>query len=121
MRTTTDDSRSVDHATFVIERVFTVPARRVFAAWSDVTLKGAWSSCHDDWRSEAHTLDFRLDGREISRVVEPDGTVHLMQARFLDIVPDRRIVYVYDMYLDDVRISVSLVTVMFQEVAASKG
>jgi uncharacterized protein YndB with AHSA1/START domain len=42
-----------------------------------------------------------------------------MNARFLDIVADRRIVYVYDMQLDERRLSVSLVTVMFEEAATT--
>jgi uncharacterized protein YndB with AHSA1/START domain len=104
---------SVDHATFVIERTLKAPAARVFRAWSDLALKQQWNSCHDDWRSEEHRLDFRPGGSEISRVVEPDGTAHIMKAHYFDVVPDRRIVYAYEMYLDDIRISVSLVTVMF--------
>jgi uncharacterized protein YndB with AHSA1/START domain len=106
--------RSAAHSTFVIERRLAAPVERVFTAWSDATLKRQWSSCHDDWRSEEHRLDFRVDGTEVSRTVEPGGTVHTMKARFLDIVPDQRIVYVYEMYLDEVRISVSLVTVAFE-------
>jgi uncharacterized protein YndB with AHSA1/START domain len=44
----------------------------------------------------------------------PAGSVHAFKAWFLDVVPDERIVYAYDMLVDDVRISVSLVTVTFQ-------
>jgi uncharacterized protein YndB with AHSA1/START domain len=106
-------TRSVAHATFVIERALSAPIARVFAAWSDAATKRRWASCHDDWRLEAHTLDFRVGGVEVDRTVEPDGTVHLMQARFLDIVPDERIVYVYEMLVGDTRLSVSLVTVTF--------
>jgi uncharacterized protein YndB with AHSA1/START domain len=112
--TGTKIERSTDHATFVVERTLPAPVSRVFAAWADVALKRRWSSCHPDWRSEEHRLDFRIGGTEVSRVVEPGGTVHTMQARFLDIVPQQRIVYAYEMLLDDVRISVSLVTVVFE-------
>jgi uncharacterized protein YndB with AHSA1/START domain len=108
--------RSTTHATFVIERQFSAPIERVFAAWSDATLKRQWNSCHDDWRLEEHSLDFRLDGTEINKTVEPDGTAHVMKARFLDIVPNRRVVYAYDMHLDEARISVSLVTLELERV-----
>jgi len=37
--------------------------------------------------------------------------VHSFEGRYLDIVPDQRIVFAYDMHLDDTRISVSLATV----------
>jgi uncharacterized protein YndB with AHSA1/START domain len=116
MPTTAASDRTAAHDTFVIERALAAPVARVFAAWSDVALKRQWNACHDDWRTQAHELDFRVGGAEHSRVVEPGGTVHTMNARFLDMVSGRRIVYLYEMLLDDVRISVSLVTVMFQEV-----
>ena len=42
--------------------------------------------------------------------------VRSVDARYHDIVPDQRIVYAYDMYLDQTRISVSLATVELQPV-----
>jgi uncharacterized protein YndB with AHSA1/START domain len=39
------------------------------------------------------------------------GPVHRFDARYYDIVPDERIIYGYDMHLDDKRISVSLATI----------
>ncbi|MEI9903558.1 MAG: SRPBCC domain-containing protein [Asticcacaulis sp.] len=41
------------------------------------------------------------------------GRISEFQCRYHDIVPDRRIAYTYDMYVDDKRISVSLATVEF--------
>lgn len=118
MRKTTPPARSAAHSSFVIERTLAAPAARVFRAWGDLQRKRQWSSCHDDWRTEEHTLDFRIDGAELSRLVDPGGTVHTMKARFLDIVPDERIVYVYEMLLDERRISVSLVTVVLEPTGA---
>jgi uncharacterized protein YndB with AHSA1/START domain len=112
--------RSVAHSSFVIERTLPAPRERVFAAWTDVAIKRRWNVCHDDWRTEEHRLDFRVDGTEQSRVVEPDGTAHVMKARFIDIVPGERIVYVYEMLLDDALISVSLVTVTFEPAAGTR-
>jgi uncharacterized protein YndB with AHSA1/START domain len=40
-----------------------------------------------------------------------EGATYLYEARYHDIVEDERIVYAYDMYMDDTRISVSLGTV----------
>jgi uncharacterized protein YndB with AHSA1/START domain len=106
--------RSVAHATFVIERHLAAPVERVFAAWSNAEKKRSWFACHDDWSTVAWELDFRVDGAETNTVVRPDGIRHTFKARFLDIVPQQRIVYAYDMHVGDARISVSLVTVVFE-------
>jgi len=46
-----------------------------------------------------------------NRVGPPGGPVHSFEGRYLDIVPDQRIAFAYDMHLDDTRRSVSLATV----------
>jgi uncharacterized protein YndB with AHSA1/START domain len=104
-------SPTVVHATFVIERTYPASPARVFRAWADPAAKDAWNACHDDWKPEPRELDFRVGGRERQRTGAPGGTVHRYEAVYNDIVPDRLIVFTYEMYLDDVRISVSLTTV----------
>jgi uncharacterized protein YndB with AHSA1/START domain len=101
--------RSVEHGTFVIERSYEVTPAQVFAAWSDPEAKARWFG--PDQGSGEHRLDFRVDGCERLRVGARDGSTYLYAARYQDIVPDKRIVYAYDMHHDDVRISVSLATV----------
>ncbi len=102
--------RSVVHATFVIKRDFDAPPARVFAAWADPRAKAKWFSAPDEG-TDFHTLDFRLGGKEESRGIGPNGKRYAFEAHYLDIVQDRRIVYAYDMHLDDQRISVSLGTI----------
>jgi uncharacterized protein YndB with AHSA1/START domain len=101
--------RSVQHATFVIERKYQVSPERAFAAWSDREAKARW---YVD--PETHLeLDFRIGGRERSSGSAPDGRAYRYEALFHDIVPAQRIVYTYDMFLEGTRISVSLATVDF--------
>ncbi len=102
--------RSVTHATFVVERTYDAPPARVFAAWSEPAAKARWFADPDDPGAEWE-MDFRVGGREISRGGPPDGPVYAFEGRYQDIVPNERIVYTYDMYLDPARISVSLATV----------
>ena len=106
--------RSVSHTSFVIEREFTASAQRVFRAWSEPEAKRRWFACHDDMVNAGYSIDFRPGGSEMNRVVTPDGTVHLFQAHFLDIVVDHRIIYAYDMHVGDKRISASLATVQLE-------
>ncbi|HEU4561150.1 MAG TPA: SRPBCC family protein [Longimicrobium sp.] len=105
---------SVTHSTFAIERTYAAPPPRVFAAWSDPQQKARWSSCHDDWGTAEYHLDFRIGGRELSRVGPPGGPVQTVEGHFHDIVPQQRIVYSYSIRLDDAPVSVSLVTIEFE-------
>jgi uncharacterized protein YndB with AHSA1/START domain len=102
--------RSVTHATFVVERTYDASADRVFAAWADPAAKARWFGNPDDGVDEFE-LDFRVGGRELSRGTAPNGKAYTYEARYQDIVPDDRIVYAYDMHLEEARISVSLSTV----------
>lgn len=103
--------RSTHHGTFVIERNYPAAPARVFAAWTSPEAKARWNVCHDDWRVVEHQLDFRVGGREVQRTGPPGGPMHVFEGRFIDIVPDQRIVYAYEMRVDDTRVSVSLATV----------
>lgn len=101
---------SVAHATFVVERTYDAAPSRVFAAWSEPEAKARWFGGSDG----EFELDFRVGGREFSRGGPPDGPVYTFDGRYQDIVSDERIVYAYEMQLDDRRISVSLATVEFK-------
>jgi uncharacterized protein YndB with AHSA1/START domain len=104
--------RSVEHATFVVERKYEVSSERAFAAWADPEAKARWFV-----DSEAHLeLDFRVGGRERSRGTAPDGRAYSYEALYQDIVRAQRIVYTYEMVLEETRISVSLATVEFTPV-----
>lgn len=103
--------RSVTHDTFAVERTYDASPARVFAAWADPEAKSSWFGSPDADHDE-YELDFQVGGREYSRGKVPGGNgTYTYDARYQDIVPDERIVYAYDMHLEDTRISVSLSTV----------
>lgn len=106
--------RSTTHATFVIERKYAHPPAKVFAAYADPQKKAQWFGGPPEWESK-HTLDFRVGGRETSMGGPPGGTVHKMDGVYWDIVDNERIIFCYDLYLDAVRISVSLGTTEIRE------
>ncbi|MDI7775556.1 SRPBCC family protein [Asticcacaulis sp. EMRT-3] len=98
------------HHTFVIERLIAAPPALVFFAWADGAAKAQWFSGPNDWSLIERVHDFREGGVERLKGRWPSGKVADFQCRFHDIVPDKRIVYSYDMYHDDRRLSVSLAT-----------
>jgi uncharacterized protein YndB with AHSA1/START domain len=100
-------ARSTKHATFTIDRIYDAEPARVFAAWADPAAKTRWFG----GGSDDYELDFKVGGREVNRGGEPGGAVYTYEAVYRDIVEDERIVYTYEMYLDDARISVSVTSV----------
>jgi uncharacterized protein YndB with AHSA1/START domain len=109
---------SMAHATFVIERIYEAAPGRVFAAWSQPKAKARWFFGPGAWKEIVRELYFRVGGRKRLLGGWPRGPVSDLQAQYRSIVPDRRIVYAYDMYLDEKRISVSLATVEFEPASA---
>ena len=105
--------RSVTHATFVIERVYDAPPARVFAAWATPEGKGSWFVGPEGWSQVERVFEFRVGGEERLKGAFPGGRTSDFRSRYFDIVPDRRIVYTYDMYIGTTKISVSLATVEF--------
>lgn len=108
---------SAAHATFTLERTYDAPPERVFRAFTDPKIKARWFRGPEDWGQE-HELDFRVGGREISRGGPPEGPIHVFQGWYWDIVPNQRIIFSYDLHLDQTRISVSLVTVQLESAGA---
>ena len=108
------NAASVEHASFTIElRVDATPAN-VFAAWAEPALKRRWFGDAEGWTDVEHRLDFRAGGSEYATGRRPGGPLHANETVFLNIVPQRRIVFAYTMRLDDKPISASLATVTLQ-------
>src|SRR5262249_40588018 len=99
---------SVLHHTFTLERHYPAPVSKVFAAWQDPHLKERWFAAASE-----HTLDFRIGGIELIRNAGPDGKTLAVESRYLDIVPEQRIVYTSALSADDVLATVSTTTVEF--------
>ena len=108
--------RSVSHGIFVIERAYDASPARVFAAWADPAAKARWFVGPGGWKELRREIDFRIGGRERLSGAHPDGRLSDFDGVYHDIVPDRRIILGYDMYLDDRRISVSLATIVLEAV-----
>jgi uncharacterized protein YndB with AHSA1/START domain len=97
---------------FVLSRRFDAAPARVFAAFSSEPLRRRWFRLPG--KSTRYTLDFSVGGGEEARSVFPtaDGSEDLAYAsRFVDIVPDSRIVTNYEVSLNGQRRWTSLVAV----------
>jgi uncharacterized protein YndB with AHSA1/START domain len=103
--------RSVSHGTFHLERTYDAPAERVWKALSDQAAKEKWfGGDAGQWQALERSMDFRVGGRERAKGRWEGGTVSTFDAIYYDIVPGERIVYSYEMHLNEQKISVSLAT-----------
>jgi uncharacterized protein YndB with AHSA1/START domain len=108
---TVTEKRSVVHDTFRIERHFDAEPERVFDAFANLDAKVKWFSGPAEWLTAKRELDFRVGGREVLSGGPQGGKLHTFDARYFDIVPNRRIIYGYDMFIGDQKLSVSLATI----------
>lgn len=106
----TEKTQSVTHATFVIERNFLATPEKVFAAFSDPAKKKRWFADDEALKYEEFTIDFRVGGFERKRFQTKIG-VCTNDTVYLDIVPNRRIVFAYTMAAHGMRFSSSQATV----------
>ncbi|MBZ9851513.1 SRPBCC family protein [Mesorhizobium sp. CA14] len=111
--------RSVVHSTFVIERIYPSAPEKVYFALSDPTAKKRWFFDPDNPMPSRHEMDFRVGGKEVNAGCPSDGQMHFYNAVYHDIVPNRRIVYTYELLFGETRVSVSLATI--ELIAEGKG
>jgi uncharacterized protein YndB with AHSA1/START domain len=102
--------RSAQHGTIRLERRYKAPPARVFAAWAEPKARAKWD-VPGRWVIAEQTFDFREGGRELKRFGPKDDPRLVADTLYLDIVPQRRIVFSYSMTSRGTPISVSLTTI----------
>jgi uncharacterized protein YndB with AHSA1/START domain len=115
MRCGDEAPRSVAHATFHLERAYNAPVARVWAAITEEEVKSKWfgrASAH--WELLERHMDVRVGGRERLKGRWKGGVVSTFDATYYDAIPNERLVYAYEMHLDETKISVSLATMQLK-------
>jgi uncharacterized protein YndB with AHSA1/START domain len=107
--------RSVVHATFHLERSYDAPVALVWKALTDEAAKQKWFGGADgSWELIERRMDVRVGGSERVRGRWEGGVVSTFDATYHDVIPNERLVYSYEMHLDDKKISVSLATLQLK-------
>jgi uncharacterized protein YndB with AHSA1/START domain len=109
-------NRSVAHGVFTIQRIYDAAPATVFHALTNQEAKARWFTGGDSQTILRRKMDVRPGGHEILQGRWASGMVTLFEATYFDIVPNERLVYAYEMHLDDRKISVSLATVELKPV-----
>src|SRR5437773_12502131 len=89
------------HATIILERKFAVPPERVFAAFSDPAKKRKWFAGGEGAKIESYELDFRVGGKEVTRMQVYDFPVCTNDTDCIVIIPNHRIVIAYTMTMNN--------------------
>ena len=112
-----DPLRSVVHATFHLERTFDAPVARVWKALTEQSAKDRWfGGGHFQWLERS--MDVRPGGTERAKGRWPSGVVSTFDATYYEVLQYERLVYTYELYQNDRKISVSLATMQLKTDAA---
>jgi uncharacterized protein YndB with AHSA1/START domain len=99
------------HSTFDLERTYEAPLARVWKALTDMTAKEKWfAGSPGKWQVLERQMDVRVGGRELLRGRWDSGIVTTFDAVYQDVISHERLVYTYQMFIDQRKISVSLAT-----------
>jgi uncharacterized protein YndB with AHSA1/START domain len=110
-----DVQRNVVHGSFRLERHYDAPRELVYHAFTDPVAKAAWFGNGGGMETLERSMDVRSGGREFLRGrCGADRPVSTFDALYFDVVPNERLVYAYEMHLDERKISASLATVEFR-------
>lgn len=113
------DKQTITHASFVIEKTYPAAPERVFQGFADPKIKQRWHGGLGARTLEKVEMDFRPGGIERweyrmgKGTPLPEGTVMTNETRYHDIVPNKRIVWVYTMAMNGKVFSSSQASVEF--------
>jgi uncharacterized protein YndB with AHSA1/START domain len=110
--------RRVVHGSFTLERTYSASRARVWAALTTVEAKSRWFVGPPGWTLVERKMDVRPGGRERLVGRAQAGRQTTFEADYLDVIEGERLVYAYQMWLDDLKISASLATMELSETSS---
>jgi uncharacterized protein YndB with AHSA1/START domain len=106
--------RSQVHATFAIEREYDVPVSAVWRALSDNGERDQWFGGGAEFDAHENSHDFRIGGHGIEDGQWREGPTSRFVSTYTDIVDQYRMVFTYDMWVNDQHMSTSLTTIVVE-------
>lgn len=108
--------RRIARSGFTLTRDYPAPVDRVWSAFAEEDQKYAWFGSGDSYASGEWVFDFRVGGQDVAEGTFHVGPVSRYVGTYTDIVDQVRIVATYDMWLDGVHMSTSVVSYEFEPV-----
>ena len=108
-------TRSVVHATFHLERTYDASPARLWKALTDPAAKAHWFGApSEQFEIIERRADVHPGGRERLKGRWGGSVVSTFDAAYYDVIENERLVYSYEMHLDERKISVSLATIQLK-------
>ena len=107
------NTRNPAHAQIILEHSYDAPPHIVYAAWADENTKSLWFKGPRNWKLINRSLDLTVGGTELFEGRFDNGSISTYIAQYHEIIPNGRLVYASDIYINNSLHSVSLVTVEF--------
>ncbi len=104
------------HDTITMERTYNASPARVFAAWESVDARLRWSIPFPEAGAAYDRAEFKVGGLDIMRCGPRNDMRFLAQVRYLEILPDRRIVMAESIAEDGKIRAASLITIEFEPI-----
>lgn len=101
---------STHHGTVVIEGVISAPVAQVYASFSDPKAREAWGAPSDTATFYYEEADFRVGGRDIARCGAKTDPRFIVESRYVDVVPERRVVWTETIREADNTLAVNITT-----------
>ena len=103
----------LQHATIALQQSYSAPLERVFSEFADPVARASWSAPSGD-ALIYDEADFRIGGRDVFRCGPKGDAKFRGETRYLDIVPDARVVSSETVDVDGRRLAVALTTLDFE-------
>lgn len=81
------------HSTRTFDRSFRAPLERLYTAWESAEARAVWGSPDPSIVIAMRAADFRVGGEDVSDCVMDGTVVATVRSCWLDITPQRRVVY----------------------------
>lgn len=101
------------HATIMLEHSYSAPVERVFSQFADPVARAGWSAPSEEVLVYDES-DFRVGGKDVFRC-GPNGNPKFRgETRYLQIVPNKRVVSSETLDTDDQPLAIALTTLEFE-------
>ena len=102
------------HGTVAVQRTLNVPVAHAYNAFSDANERAKWGAPSDNAAAFIYEeANFKIGGRDLARCGPKDDPRFTIEAHYVDIVPERRVVWVEMVHEIDRLLAVNITTLEF--------